>query len=197
MKILAFADNHGSPSEIAEVARKAKSKDVDLIVCLGDFTIFEHEIHYHLDLINNLPKKVLLIHGNHEDEDTLRYLSKKCKNIEFIHEESFETDVHIFIGYGGGGFAMHDKRFEEIMKKFKPKMKDKKSIILLHGPPHGTELDLLAEGYVGNKSYRKFIEEMQPHLVLCGHLHENFKKRDKIGKSIIINPGPEGELIEI
>lgn len=195
MKILAFTDNHGSPLEIAEVKRK--SKNVDLIICTGDFTIFEGEIEYHLDLINSLPKKVILIHGNHEDEMTVRFLAKRYKNIEFIHEETYETDVHIFIGYGGGGFALIDKRFEKVMKKHKSKMKDKKSVLLLHGPPHGTKLDIIGGGYVGNKSYTKFIKETQPQLVLCGHLHEHFGKRDKIGKTLVINPGPEGEIIDI
>ena len=195
MKILAFTDNHGSPLEIEEIRRKAKNADI--IICAGDFTIFESDIEYHLEVLNSLPKKVLLIHGNHEDEDTVRFLVKKHKNIEFIHENSYETDVHIFLGWGGGGFATTDRRFEEAFEKFKPKMRGKQAIVMFHGPPYGTNLDLLGGGYVGNKSYTKFIKEMQPRLVICGHLHENFKKRDKIGNTLIINPGPEGEIIDI
>ena len=40
-------------------------------------------------------------------------------------------------------------------------------------------------------------KELKPVLTICGHLHETFNKQDKLGKSIIINPGPEGQLIEI
>ncbi|MBC8494564.1 metallophosphoesterase [archaeon] len=195
MKILAFADHHGSPSDFAEVIRKAK--EVDLIICLGDFTIFENEIEYIMNQIDRLPKKVLLLHGNHEDEDTTRFLSEHSKNIQFLHEAVFETGKYAFIGYGGGGFATTDPRFEMVSKKFPEVMKGKKTILLLHGPPYGTKQDLLAIGHVGCKSFRKFIEEHQPALVLCGHLHETFYTKDKIGKSKIINPGPDGQIIDI
>ncbi|MBU1202405.1 MAG: metallophosphoesterase family protein [Nanoarchaeota archaeon] len=195
MKILAFTDNHGSPDDLRQIEKKAKQ--VDIIVCGGDFTIFEHQIEYHLEKLNNLPRKVLLIHGNHEDEEILRIYTKHYKNIEFIHAGYHDTGTHVFIGYGGGGFTTTDKKFEEISKKFPRIMEGKKSIIVFHGPPHGTRLDLMAEGYVGNKSFTRFIVDNQPALVICGHLHEHFNKKDKIGKTIVINPGPTGEIIEI
>ena len=34
-------------------------------------------------------------------------------------------------------------------------------------------------------------------MLLCGHLHENFNKKDKLNKTILINPGPNGEMITI
>ena len=37
----------------------------------------------------------------------------------------------------------------------------------------------------------------QPDYVLCGHLHDNAGKKDKIGKSLVINPGWEGMMLEI
>lgn len=195
MKILAFTDHHGSPEDIVEITKKAK--DADIIVCTGDFTIFEHEIEYVLEQMNNLPKKVLLIHGNHEDEETVRFLTQHFDNIEFIHKGYFETDEYVFIGYGGGGFAEIDLKFEEMSKQFKQIMEGKKTILLFHGPPHGTKVDHLAMGYAGNKSFTKFIKKEKPDLVLCGHLHETFHTRDKIGKTIIVNPGPDGEIIEL
>jgi len=195
MKILAFTDHHGSPDDLRQV--ESKAKQADIIVCAGDFTIFEHQMEYNLEKMNQLPKKVLLIHGNHEDEETVRIYSKQYKNLEFIHGAYHDTGTHVFIGYGGGGFATTDKRFEEMAKKFPKIMQGRKTILVVHGPPHGTKLDLLTEGYVGNKSFTKFIVDHQPELVICGHLHERFNRKDKIGKTIVINPGPTGEIIEI
>ena len=34
-------------------------------------------------------------------------------------------------------------------------------------------------------------------LVVCGHLHENARKQDKIGKTLIINPGAVGAIVEL
>jgi len=195
MKILAFADHHGSPEDFKEIAKKAKKADI--IICAGDFTIFENEIEYIMEQMNKLSKTVLLIHGNHEDEDTVRFLAKHFKNIEFIHGGYFETDEYIFIGYGGGGFATTDPLFEELSKKFKEVMKGKKTIMITHGPPYDTKTDLLGMGYVGNKSFTRFIKKEQPELFLCGHLHETFHKHDKIGKTRVINPGPDGEIIDL
>ncbi len=195
MKILAFTDHHGSPQDIKRVAKKAEGADI--VICTGDFTIFEHEIEYVLEQMNQLPKKVVFIHGNHEAEETVELLAKEFDNLEFIHKKHFEMDGVIFIGYGGGGFATRDSEFENFSKKLPKLMKGKKVVMLFHGPPHDNKLDVIGRDHVGNKSFTEFIKKHKPELVICGHLHENFKKRDKIGKTKLINPGPDGEVLEL
>jgi Icc-related predicted phosphoesterase len=73
----------------------------------------------------------------------------------------------------------------------------KKLVMLFHAPPYGNKTDIIMGDHVGNKSYRDFIREEKPLLVVCGHLHDNEGVQDHIGKTLIINPGPEGKLIEI
>ena len=34
-------------------------------------------------------------------------------------------------------------------------------------------------------------------LVICGHIEENFGQIDNIGKTIIINPGDKGQILEV
>jgi Icc-related predicted phosphoesterase len=59
-----------------------------------------------------------------------------------------------------------------------------------HAPPHGTACDRLRSGVsVGSTSLRTFVEEAQPDLVLCGHIHES-RGEDAIGRSRVVNPGP-------
>jgi uncharacterized protein len=195
MKIYAFTDHHGSPSDLEYV--KKKSKDADIILCGGDFTIFENEIEYIMNEMNKLPKKVLLIHGNHEDDITVRALCSSFSNLIFIHQEIHIIGEYAFVGYGGGGFSTHDLNFENWTKTIARQLEGKKVVLMLHGPPHGTKADKMAMGYVGNKSFAKFIKEHQPELVICGHIHETFGRRDTIGKSKVINPGPIGEMIEL
>lgn len=49
-----------------------------------------------------------------------------------------------------------------------------KSIVVAHDPPHNC-LDMIHRGEaVGSKSIRKFIEQYQPKLWLCGYIHEAF-----------------------
>jgi len=106
---------------------------------------------------------------------------------------------YVFFGYGGGGFSQIDKSLERIMKKFKKSLKKGDKIIFVsHAPPYNTKCDLiLGHGNVGSKSVRKFIEEFKPLYNINGHIHECFSRRDKIGETVVINPGPEGKILRV
>jgi len=196
MKIVVFADPHENLVAIKEVEKKAK--DADLIVCAGDISIFEQELEAFLFRINKIGKTVLLIHGNHEGAQITETLCQGLKNLVFIHKKIHQIGNHSFIGFGGGGFDDVDLDFEKFIEKNKSKINPSDKLILVtHGPPYGTKLDLIGKRHCGNKSYTKYIKQLQPVLYVCGHFHETFGVKDKLGKTILINPGPRGELIEI
>jgi len=193
MKILAFSDLHGSDKAIKGIEKKAKKADI--LVCAGDFTYFEEKMHKVLRKLNSFGKKVLLIHGNHEYSGNVRKLCKDLENMVYIHKKPYRIEEYVFVGYGGQGFALTSKDFEKFAAKLKLK-KGEKIILVTHQPPHKTKLDLILWHH-GNKSYRKFIVRKKPVLAVCGHLHETQGLKDKIGKSLLINPGPKGTIVEI
>lgn len=201
MKLLAFTDIHGSLPALKRIEQKVKTQNPDLLVCAGDLTIFEHGIVGIIKRLNNLNKKIIIIHGNHENESTFIRCSRIYKNVIFIHKNHIFVDDVLFIGYGGGGFSMVDKEFDKIAKtKFKKIIKnnkDKKIILVTHAPPYRTKVDKIGRRYVGNKSIRNFVDKNKIDLLICGHLHENFGKEDNIGKTKIINPGMFGKIIII
>jgi len=43
--------------------------------------------------------------------------------------------------------------------------------------------------HVGSSSVRQYIEERQPSVVFCGHIHEA-RGIDNIGNALVVNPGP-------
>ena len=54
------------------------------------------------------------------------------------------------------------------------------------------------KGHHGNKSIRKFIDQKKPLLNICGHLHETEGKKQVINKkTLTINPGPDGVILEV
>lgn len=201
MKILAFTDTHGSLSALKRIRQRIKSQNPDLLVCAGDISLFEHGIVGILTELNRLGRKIIMVHGNHEDDSTFRKLSKRFKNIVFIHKHHFIQNNILFLGYGGGGFAVIDREFEEIansrFRKIIKSNKGKKIILVTHGPPYRTKLDKLMQGHCGSKSLRKFIDKNKIDFLVCGHLHENFGKEDRIKKTRCINPGPFGKIIEV
>jgi len=196
MKVLIFVDLHGSKKALKKI--KEKASKADLILCAGDLSIFEQNLDFLLFELNKLKKPVYVIHGNHEDEKVLKDLTSMFDNISFIHDKVIEKEGFSIIGFGGGGFSLVDKGFEKSMQKLMKKVKDNNKLILVtHAPPHNTKVDLILEEHCGNKSITSFIKKHKPIIAISGHLHETAGKKDKIKETIVINPGPFGELVDI
>ncbi len=86
------------------------------------------------------------------------------------------------------------------------------TIFNLHNPPFGTSTDRAfkldgdmriktaggepVQAPVGSHAIRESIEEVQPVVALCGHIHES-RATSKLGRTVVVNPGsqyPEGIL---
>ncbi|HXG76811.1 MAG TPA: metallophosphoesterase family protein [Gaiellaceae bacterium] len=69
-----------------------------------------------------------------------------------------------------------------------------------HAPPHGACDRLRSGERVGSAALRAFVEEAQPDLVLCGHIHEA-RGEEAIGRTRVVNPGPAADghwaLVEV
>ena len=78
MKALVFGDTHGDVFVLELLKRKAEQADI--VLCLGDLTIFGEELKYMLTILNEFPAPVYLIHGNHElEEDMEKFYEKGNK----------------------------------------------------------------------------------------------------------------------
>ena len=199
MKILAFGDVHGDDEALSAIHKLAIARNPDILVCVGDFTIFGMDMLVLLEQLNLLAeiiqKPLFLIPGNHEDEDELAEIISEYENITYIHRKAHIHDNVLFIGYGGGGFAQRDPDFANFIQELGPVQLP--CVLLTHQPPFGNNLDTLHGKSTGNSDYTNFIRETQPLLALSGHIHENFGVQDKIGNTILLNPGPKGIIISI
>ena len=197
MKILVFVDLHGNKSSLKHLINRSKKKDVALVVCAGDFTIFGEQQDLLLAKLDKIGKPVLMVHGNHEDEDSLKKSCKATKHCKFIHNSTYKHDHYLFIGWGGGGFSYVDRELQKNFKRLKNfAKKEKKIVFVTHAPPYNTKIDNIHNEHAGNKTIRKFIEAVKPILSISGHLHECTGK-DKIGKTEVINPGYKGKVLVI
>jgi len=194
MRILAVSDLHGN---FQPIIRYLKKNSVDLIVLAGDITNFGpselgEEI---LNEISSFEIPVLVIPGNCDPEQIHGKLeSSKAVN---IHGRSVVVKNMGICGFGGSNPTPFNTplEFEEVQiydeaKKAIENIKDHEiTLLVTHAPPYGTKTDLLPSGkHRGSKSLRKIIEEYQPSITICGHIHEG-RGTDKIGKTHIVNPG--------
>ena len=200
IKILFVVDMHGSKSAFDRVLEKARN--VDIVIDAGDFTFFSENIKPILKRYNSIKKQILITHGNHENREEVDFLCKKCKNLTFLHKKIYEYKNLIFYFYGGGGFAIKEIELEDYIPKikkrfsaFKKKHKNARTIIIFHGPPYKTNLDMMPFGHVGSKSKTKLIKAIKPNVVIAGHIHECEYKKELIGKTFLLNPGPRGRII--
>jgi Icc-related predicted phosphoesterase len=202
MKILFFVDTHGSNGSMRRL--KEKSQDVDLLVCAGDFTVFENDMTSILREFDEIGKPVLIIHGNHETSSGVMIECEQLKNLHFIHKTYFILNDLVFYGFGGGGFSVRDESFthdaELFIREFKNLIdrdgKKYRLVLITHAPPYGTMLDDLG-GHVGNKSVAEFIRRHEPILAVSGHIHETSGADDKLNNTRMINPGPNGMILDL
>jgi len=197
MKLLAFVDLHGDSRLLKKLIKRAKEKDINLVIVAGDLTMFEDNLRYVLRKINTIGKKVLIIPGNHESDKGLGKAINDYENCVDFNKKAVKVGSYVFLGYGEGGFALCDADFRKIARGWYGKYQKEKIVLVSHAPPFGTAVDKLNGRHVGNKDFRSFIERIKPKLVICGHLHETAGKIDKIGETKIINPGWEGMVVDL
>src|SRR3989338_149168 len=201
MRLLAFKDTHANKTALNRIIAKAEKYKPDFMVCAGDISMFTKGLDKCCAILNKLNIKILIIPGNHETPEDIKSVCSKYPNFINIHSGEFSYNDFSFFGWGTGGFSFVEEGFERIAKQFKKVFSKKRKLIFVtHAPIYGTRLDDLRVnglGHRGCKSTRKFVDEMNPVLVLCGHFHENFRKQDKIKNTLIINPGPDGTIINV
>ena len=194
MKIIAFSDIHGKYNKIIDYL---KNNHVDLIIITGDITHFgptelAEEI---LNEIGSFDIPVLAIPGNCDPVKLYSNIdNSKAIN---IHGRNVTIKNIGICGFGGSNPTPFNTplEFEEVeiyseAKKVMEKISDNKiTIFVTHAPPINTKTDILPSGgHVGSSAIRKIIEEFQPSINVCGHIHES-KAKDEIGKTQVINPG--------
>lgn len=198
MKLLAFTDLHANLTALKRIEQTVKREKPDILINLGDFTVFEQNIDAVCKRIAKLHNKQLILHGNHEEASTAALMARR-HNWTFCHSKVIEIDGITFVGFGGGGFASEEPEFSRFISKNESKLKKAETIVLLtHQPPYKTPLDHLYGDHVGNRSFTQFIKKYpNVKLALSGHIHETTGKTGRLNNAFLTNPGPFGKVLKI
>lgn len=189
MKILAFSDIHGNKKAVASIIKLSNAKNPDILICAGDISSPSMSTKEVVKELKKTKKPLLVIHGNHETSQEVI----QDKQVTNLHKNLMSIGDYNFLGFGGGGFSKKDLEFE----KFTKNIKKENLVLVTHAPPYNTSLDILPMGHVGSISIKNFIKNSKPILAICGHLHENEGKSQRSNKTLMINPGIKGKIIEI
>ena len=193
MRILALTDIHGAYKKAEEIIRK---EPADILIIGGDLTTVGSvkEVENAISRFQSLSHRLLCVAGNmdlpqHDDVFTKLGVS--------INGCGMEIDGVGFFGVSAAPLSPLSTPYEiteeEMAKRittgFKQIEKCSVSFFVPHAPPYGTRVDIIHAGYhAGSTAVRDFIDDEQPDLVICGHIHEG-RGEDLLGKSKIVNSG--------
>ena len=199
MKFLVISDLHGNLDVLDKMDDNFKKADAVLFA--GDFAAFKHT-ETGLPALEKLCKKhdtIFSVIGNCDEPDFLEQIEKQDISVEktLVYHEGL-----CFAGSGGGskftGTTPFERTEEEILSDLTLVTEQENQtwnnlILIIHNPPKDTKCDTIANGvHVGSQLTREMIEKTKPLAVITGHIHES-AGIDKIGDTVVINPGPLDE----
>ena len=199
IKILAASDIEGDSGLVKKLAIKAEKEKVDLVVLCGDIT---NPIIHSKDIIKpfkDKKKEVILLPGNWDSFATADILAN-IYGVKNIHGYSI---IHEGIGFFGAGGAVApgpgQTNERELMKTLEKAHKGlgnvEKKIMLTHMHPSSSLSEF--SGFKGSRAITRAIRKFKPDVLLHGHIHEAAGADEKIGRTRVINTGPEGIILEI
>lgn len=193
MRIFATSDIHGNKiimDKLRIIADKA-----DLILVCGDIggkntinktfmqfsTYQKQDTDYLCSVLEDIPIPTRFILGNDDwFEYANRHYLTEPENIEGIPLIPFE---YVLITPFNTNREVNENKLNYELHKITA---DHNSIIVAHTPPIGAG-DILYNGdHCGSRSVRNWIEEVQPKIWLCGHIHEN-NSVSTIGATFVFN----------
>ena len=193
-----FGENWSEHEEKIKIDWKEKVKENDLVVLPGDFSwaMYLKDTDEDFKYLNELPGKKLLLKGNHDYWwTTLKSMRKfleenNFKNIDFIHNNSYEFEDKIIVGKRGWsktkGTADDDKIIKREVLRLELSIKDgiekygedKEIIVFMHYPP------IIKSNLIDNElsNFVRIMKKYNIRQCFYGHLHSNSIKDAVVGE---------------
>lgn len=200
MRIMGTGDLHGDRSLAEKLAEKAEQEHVDIVVIAGDFTFFDQEPKGVLGAFAKRKQKVLLIPGNHDSHATTDVLTQTYP-VRNLHGYSARYGDIGFFGCGKANLGPEHLTEREITDTLKKAHQHiaylKKRIMVTHVHPAGILAERMSLFIPASSGVRKAIEDLQPDIALCSHVHEAEGLEDNIGKTRVLNVGARGQIFDL
>jgi Icc-related predicted phosphoesterase len=193
MKIVGMTDIHGAYMTAGEIVRDERP---DLLILGGDLTTVGTvaEAETALEMLGAICGDILCVAGNMDTPHHDAMFSRRGFSINGVGVRRGPVG---FFGVSSAPvsllrtpYEMAEEDLRRLIDRGHAMIADAPiKVFVPHAPPYGTKLDIVHAGYhVGSTAVRDAIEEFQPDLVICGHIHEG-RGVDRIDKSRIVNCG--------
>lgn len=198
MRILAFSDLHRDLDGAAALV--ALSSDADVVIGAGDFASVHEGLQETIQALSAIEAPTVLVPGNNETDAALREAAGAWPAATVLHGAGTEIDGIPFFGLGAGvpitpwdwSFDLSDEAAAELLAECPVD-----AVLVVHSPPQGHVDASSAGDHLGSVAILETIEAKRPRLAVCGHIHESWGERSRLGPTEIANLGPAGAWFEV
>jgi Icc-related predicted phosphoesterase len=198
VRLLAFSDLHRDLTQAAKLVEMSAKADV--VIGAGDFASLHEGLEETIDALAAIETPTVLVPGNNETDEALREAAGGWRSATVLHGGSVTIAGVAFFGLGAGipvtpwdwSFDLDDET-AAVMLAHCPE----NAVLVLHSPPLDHCDSNGAGQSFGSPILLRTIEERNPRLAVCGHIHESWGCESKIGDTPLYNLGPKGTWLEV
>jgi len=193
VRLLAFSDVHRNLERAGSLVER--SADAEMVIGAGDFASVHRGLEETIAALAEIERPTLLVPGNNETDDALREACRDWPAATVLHGEGAELDGMQFFGLGAGvpvtpwdwSFDLTEEQAEERLAGC-----PEGAVLVLHSPPQGH-----VDAGLGSLAILRAIEAKRPPLAVCGHIHQCWGQESRLGRTRVVNLGPDGTLLEV
>jgi uncharacterized protein len=197
MRLLAFSDLHRDHEQAERLTSLAREADV--VVGAGDFASQRIGLTGVIDVLRAIATPTVLVPGNAETDSALWRACAGWESATVLHGEGTAIADVQFFGLGGAvpptplpwSFDL-----EEDEAAAKLASCPEGAVLVVHSPPKGYVDEVRGKHY-GSEAILRTIERTRPVLALCGHIHQSWGREAMIGRTRVVNVGPEGMFFDL
>lgn len=193
-QLLLFSDVHNDLDACRRLVDRAPAFDV--VVGAGDFCVARRKLDATIDILSAIDVPTVLVPGNAESDDELTTACADWPAAHVLHGDGVVLDGVPFYGIGGGipvtPFGAWSYDFTESEAESLLADCPDGGVLVSHSPPKGA-VDRDSKGRsLGSRAVRETIEQKQPRLTVCGHIHGSWGQHETLADTPVVNAGPDG-----
>lgn len=218
LQMLVLGDIHADLNALGCILASAKvsGEKYDMVVCTGDFgsealkaggrsssdverRLYGVSVRAVMESLAVLELPVVFVPGNHDSVNL--NTSGTIHNVDLLGSgTACEVNGWQLVGVGGSpwtplrfGYEWNDANLAERVGD--TLQGGPARVWLTHSPPWVSRCDLGGPHgqHLGSRALRNMMDERQPRLLLCGHIHEGFGC-EVVGSTVVLNAGAIHDL---